>query len=330
LAPQQLCKACSGNETRKYKGEAKWRDPPGNADAYRPRYNFAPNVYCPVLVSGHHFTSPDDTQSDTGSGENSEHSEEEKFEPEDLVIQPMRWGLLPSYYKDDKKFSYSTINARSEGITEKPTFRVPLSKGRRCVVLADGFYEWKRGPKAKQPYLIYFPQDKPIKWDHPEEENGGQEWTGRRLLTMAGIFEINRTGDHPLYTYSIITVPASKNLEWMHDRMPALLDGDEAVDKWLDSENVPLEQALKLLKPVDEVSYHAVTVSMGNVRNQGPECILPLEAKQVNPIAPPKQTNTLLQYFKRQGQSGVGEKSEQDESSEESEGASAPKTPKKF
>ena len=55
------------------------------------------------------------------------------------------------------------------------------------------FYEWKRVKNAKQPYFIYFPQQKEIAWDHPENEDGGQTWNGRRLLTMAGIFEVNKT-----------------------------------------------------------------------------------------------------------------------------------------
>jgi len=128
-------------------------------------------------------------------------------------------------------------------------------------------------------------------------------------LTLAGIFEINRTAEYPVYTYTIITVDASKNLKWMHNRMPAILDGDDAVDKWLDSENVSLEEALTLLKPVNNVNYHPVTISMGNVRTQGPECILPLEEKKTSSSG--GQKKTLDQYFKPKPK---GSKRHEDES----------------
>ncbi|XP_021380240.1 embryonic stem cell-specific 5-hydroxymethylcytosine-binding protein-like isoform X2 [Mizuhopecten yessoensis] len=71
----------------------------------------------------------------------------------------MMWGLVPSWHKGDpKKVSYETNNCRAEGMLEKRTYKVPLDKGRRCVVLADGFYEWKRDKDQKQPYFIYFPR----------------------------------------------------------------------------------------------------------------------------------------------------------------------------
>ncbi|KAI1723741.1 SOS response associated peptidase (SRAP) domain-containing protein [Ditylenchus destructor] len=277
LAPQQLCKACSGNPNRQYPGAAKWRDVPGGVNSYRPSYNLAPTVYSPILVSGHHFATAAETQADA---------------------QPMHWGLVPSYHKGEpKQFRYSTINARAEGILDKQTYRVPLTKGNRCVVLADGFYEWKRVKNAKQPYFIYFLQRKEIAWDRPEDENGGPTWNGRRLLTMAGIFEVNKTGEYPLYSYTIITVNASKKLSSIHDRMPALLDGDEAVDMWLDTEHVSLEKALSILKPIENVCYHPVTVSVGNVRYQGPECVLHLEEEKPSSAIAQPQTNTLETYF---------------------------------
>lgn len=77
------------------------------------------------------------------------------------VVQPMQWGLIPSWHKGSpKKVSYETNNCRSESMLEKPTYKVPLQRGRRCVVLADGFFEWKRDQAKKQPYFIYFPDKK--------------------------------------------------------------------------------------------------------------------------------------------------------------------------
>ncbi|KAL6074539.1 hypothetical protein STEG23_014481, partial [Scotinomys teguina] len=80
------------------------------------------------------------------------------------IIIPMRWGLVPSWFKesDPSKLQFNTSNCRSDTIMEKQSFKVPLGKGRRCVVLADGFYEWQRcqGTSQRQPYFIYFPQIK--------------------------------------------------------------------------------------------------------------------------------------------------------------------------
>ncbi|XP_061169826.1 abasic site processing protein HMCES-like [Saccostrea echinata] len=141
LAPDEICRSCSYRSHRGDKEEPKWRDPPGG-QKYYPCHNIAPSAYTPVIISSHH-----------------KFGFEEESVPTERVIQPMQWGLVPSWHKGSpKKVSYETNNCRSESMMEKPTYKVPLQKGRRCVVLADGFFEWKRDQAKKQPYYIHFPE----------------------------------------------------------------------------------------------------------------------------------------------------------------------------
>ncbi len=121
-------------------------------------------------------------------------------------LQAMRWGLVPFWAKDPSIGS-KLINARSETLAEKAAFRQAL-KSRRCVVPVSGFYEWRRLGKGKQPYFIARADGRP--------------------LTLAGLWE--RWGD--LLTFTIITVPADETLSPIHDRMPAMLTPEGALE-WL-------------------------------------------------------------------------------------------------
>ncbi|PNI32001.1 HMCES isoform 7, partial [Pan troglodytes] len=215
-----LTRACAYQDRRGQQRLPEWRDP----DKYCPSYNKSPQSNSPVLLSRLHF------EKDADSSER--------------IIAPMRWGLVPSWFKesDPSKLQFNTTNCRSDTIMEKRSFKVPLGKGRRCVVLADGFYEWQRcqGTNQRQPYFIYFPQIKTEKSgstgaaDSPE--NWEKVWDNWRLLTMAGIFDCWEPpeGGDVLYSYTIITVDSCKGLSDIHHRMPAILDGEEAVSKWLD------------------------------------------------------------------------------------------------
>ncbi|XP_052787749.1 abasic site processing protein HMCES-like isoform X2 [Mya arenaria] len=143
LAPDCIRKACRFRDKQGKQHQPAWRDAP-NGKGFHPSYNIAPGAYTPVLLSSKHF--PD------GECESPR------------VIQPMMWGLIPSWHKGQASDKvYETNNCRSEGMLEKATYKVPLQKGRRCVVLAEGFYEWKREKSSKQPYYIYFPQTSDVK-----------------------------------------------------------------------------------------------------------------------------------------------------------------------
>ncbi|KAK7808198.1 hypothetical protein U0070_016923 [Myodes glareolus] len=228
-----------------------WRDP----DKYCPSYNKSPQSSSPVLLSRQHF--------------------EKGADSSEQVIIPMRWGLVPSWFKesDPSKLQFNTTNCRSDTILEKQSFKVPLGKGRRCVVLADGFYEWQRcqGRNQRQPYFIYFPQistEKSAGNDASDSPDSKEKvWDNWRLLTMAGIFDCWEPPEgERLYSYSIITVDSCKGL-----------NGEEAVSKWLDFGEVTTQEALKLIHPIDNITFHPVSQVVNNSRNNTPECLAPAD-----------------------------------------------------
>ncbi|XP_061582954.1 abasic site processing protein HMCES isoform X2 [Cololabis saira] len=272
LAPDELSRACVYTARGGRRLQPRWRD--GDGDKYHVSYNKSPQSRSPVLLSRRHF--------------------DENAPVDECILASMRWGLIPSWFKenDPSKMQYSTNNCRSENILEKKSYKTPLLKGQRCVILADGFYEWQKTDKGKQPFFIYFPQTHPPKEKSetvcpPEDtspalsEDGEApaEWTGWRLLTMAGVFDCwtPPDGGEPLYTYTVITVDASPNLKSIHHRMPAILDGEKEVRMWLDFGEVKSLDTLKLLQSKDILTYHPVSTQVNNSRCDSPECLQPVD-----------------------------------------------------
>ncbi|XP_038596520.1 abasic site processing protein HMCES [Tachyglossus aculeatus] len=253
-----LTRLCRYRDRRGQPRLPDWKDP----DKYLPSYNKSPQSNSPVLLSRQHL--------------------EKNADSSERVIAAMRWGLIPSWFREDdpSKLQFNTTNCRSDTMMEKRSYKVPLGKGRRCVVLADGFYEWQQCQGEKQPYFIYFPQIKTEKSEDGQDavdDEGG--WDGWRLLTMAGIFDCWEppNGGDLLYTYTIITVNACKGLNSIHHRMPAILDGEEAVSKWLDFGEVPTQEALKLIHPVENITFHPVSTVVNNARNNLPQCLTAID-----------------------------------------------------
>lgn len=257
-----LARACAYRDRGGRQRLPDWRQP----EKYCPSYNQSPHSCSPVLLSRLHL--------------------EKGVDSSERVIAPMRWGLVPSWFKegDPSKLQFNTTNCRSDTILEKRSFKVPLGKGRRCVVLADGFYEWQRchGTSQTQPYFIYFPQ---TKMEQPgsggaadSAEDWKSVWDNWRPLTMAGIFDCWEPpeGGDLLYSYTIITVDSCRNLHDIHHRMPAILDGEEAVSRWLDFGAVPTQEALKLIRPTENIAFHPVSPIVNNSRNNTPECLTPV------------------------------------------------------
>lgn len=147
----------------------------------------------------------------------------------------LRWGLIPSWAKDPKIGS-QMINARAETVAEKPSFRTAF-KRRRCLVLTDGYYEWKPiDKKKKQPYFIHRPDDS--------------------VFTFAGLWEYwQPAGGDPLETFTIITTTANESGKAVHDRMPVTLFGGEC-DAWLDA-GTDTDTLLGLLRPAAEDTFVA-------------------------------------------------------------------------
>ncbi|NXE62773.1 HMCES protein, partial [Calcarius ornatus] len=264
LAADNLRRACAYRDRRGRHRQPEWV----RQERYQPSYNKGPQSSGPVLLSRRHL------QQDADSSER--------------VLMDMRWGLVPSWFKQDNpsKLQFNTSNCRSDTMLSKSSYKGALLKGKRCVVLADGFYEWQQQSGGKQPYFIYFPQSKDAT---DKETEGDEEWKGWRLLTMAGIFDCWEPpgGGEMLYTYTIITVDASKDVSFIHHRqvragkgvagMPAILDGDEAIRKWLDFAEVPTQEAVKLIQPTENIVFHPVSTFVNNIRNNTPECVAPVE-----------------------------------------------------
>jgi putative SOS response-associated peptidase YedK len=169
----------------------------------------------------------------------------------------MRWGLLPPFVKDPKSFP-TLINARFEEVLKKPSFRNAVRR-RRCLIPADGFYEWT-GPKGKRrPFHL-----------HAREP---------RLIAFAGLYE---TWQDPeggeLDTVVILTCAANRTVSALHDRMPVVLLPDQYED-WLDAQRVSAEEALTMIGPAADDLFAAVELDpkINNARNDEPGIQEPLQ-----------------------------------------------------
>ena len=182
-------------------------------------------------------------------------------------LDVFRWGLVPSWAKDSRTGS-PLINARSETAHSKPSFRNAFSK-RRCIIAADGFYEWQRhrGTKHKQPMLIRHRDRIPFAFAGLWET-----WQG------SGVVEGAHQDEERLRTCAILTCAANAKMALVHDRMPVILPS-EAWDFWLDPHNTDRAalRALMLPSPEETLSIHPVSVEVNNARNNGPHLLEPIQ-----------------------------------------------------
>jgi len=163
----------------------------------------------------------------------------------------MRWGLVPSWSTDPSAGPRPT-NARIEGILDKAVFSDALAR-RRCLVVVDGFYEWRRPPGGlKQPYLL-----------DPADASGDP-------FALAAIWDRN-AGE---VSCAVVTQPADEGLAWLHDRMPVRIARD-CWDAWLDPSNTDVDAVMRLLHEPVTVPLRARPVGMrvNNARNDGPDLI---------------------------------------------------------
>jgi putative SOS response-associated peptidase YedK len=216
---------------------------PTLADAYRPHYNIAPT---------------------TGQLLLREHAAR-------LELLPARFGLV-NFWAKDLSGAGRQINARSETVREKPAFRKAF-EARRCIVPADGFYEWRRDGKVKTPF-----------WFHPTEG---------KLLRFAGLYETWKdpnTG-HQLRTFAILTTPANDVVGPVHDRMPAILSAED-MGAWLSASP---DEAYGLLRPAANETLVARRASqrVGNVKNDDPGLLQEEEEKSAAlPLFEPREGNS--------------------------------------
>lgn len=192
---------------------------------FSPRYNIAPTQTVPIVRKG-----------------------ETAFE-----AVPMRWGLVPSWAKE-AKIGNRLINARGETVAEKPSFRAAF-KRRRCLVPADGFYEWKKlDARTKQPYMIGL--------------------KNADAFAFAGLWETWKSPEEErIESFTIITTTANEFLSDLHNRMPVILH-EEDYDRWLDERNDDYESLQELLTsyPGDDMRTYPVSTVVNSPKNDRPEC----------------------------------------------------------
>ena len=183
-------------------------------------------------------------------------------------LRLLRWGLVPSWAKD-LAMGARLINARAETVADKPAFRRALA-ARRCLLPADGYYEWLRQDDGKkQPFFIRRRDDVPV--------------------ALAGLYEIWRDPAGPpdgelVWTCTVVTTTASPAVREIHDRMPVLLDPG-TWERWLDPTYDDVDDLRALLRPApaEALEAYPVSTAVSNVRNQGPHLIDPVP---VSPSAP--------------------------------------------
>jgi len=214
----------------------------------RPTWNAAPSQLLPVLV---------------------EAEDEESWQ-----VRGMSWGLVPRWTKPGDRPKVTPINARAETVAEKPMFR-SLLRQRRCIVPANGFYEWQRGGQragqragqhmdegksaSKQPYYIHLKNDP--------------------LMLFAGLYdEATGIDGEPFESYTIITTAANAPMAQVHDRMPVILDPED-IEHWLSRSETHSEPLECMLKPApdDAIDLYPVSPAVNSPRNDEPDLIDPLE-----------------------------------------------------
>jgi putative SOS response-associated peptidase YedK len=202
----------------------------GDLPLFTPRYNIAPSQPAPVIANV--------------DGVN--------------LVEMFRWGLVPSWAKDPS-IGNRMINARAETLAEKPSFK-RLIKNRRCLVLADGFYEWRKEGKGKVPMWFKLKTNEPF--------------------VFAGLWDAWRQPDGGLLrTHSIITTEPNEVLAPIHNRMPVMLSDRDALE-WVGADGGEIDHALSLLKPYPAALMDGYDVSklVNNPLNDLPECIAPIDA----------------------------------------------------
>ena len=194
---------------------------------WTPRYNAAPSQDIPVVL-----------------------------DKDNRDVEMLRWGLIPFWAKDEK-IGYRMINARSETIQEKPSFRNAFMQ-RRCLILADGFFEWQKqsGSAPKVPFYFQLADGAPF--------------------AFAGIWEAwNPSPNVQVRSCTIITTEPNNLVAMAHNRMPVILDKDLMWD-WLDEKPAEALQAMLAPYPAEKMRAHPVGLAVNNPKNDSEECVRPL------------------------------------------------------
>ena len=224
---------------------------------FPPRYNVAPTQPIPVVINdnGRHF-------------------------------RLMRWGLWPAWVKDPRKFTL-LINARAESIKEKPAFKNAIRR-RRCLIPADGYYEWHAFGGSKRPYFIHRRDGRSIGFAAVSET-----WVG--------------PNGEEVDTVAIVTAAASADLAMLHHRLPVTIEPDD-FERWLDCHSDEAETVTPLMRGPEEGEFvwHEISTRVNHVVNDDAQLILPItdeqrEAEQVKPAKKASARKTVTDVDDGQG-----------------------------
>jgi putative SOS response-associated peptidase YedK len=173
----------------------------------------------------------------------------------------MHWGLIP-HWAADPSIGNRTINARAETLTELPSFKSLVTRC-RCIIPADGFYEWRKEGKRKVPMWVYLKDRKPF--------------------AFAGLWDVWRKPDgKKVESFTIITTEPNELVRPIHNRMPVILQPEDE-EQWLDASRTPFAKAKSLLKPYPEelMDAHDVSPVVNSAKYDGPECIQPASDDEI-------------------------------------------------
>ncbi|MFL2983331.1 MAG: SOS response-associated peptidase [Candidatus Neomarinimicrobiota bacterium] len=189
---------------------------------YKPSYNIAPTHYSPVLLGNN----------------------------ERRIAKLMKWGLIPSWSKSDS-FASKMINARSETIIEKYSYKNLISQN-RCIIISNGYYEWKNN----KPYYFYHQNN--------------------NLLLLAGLWTSWKKSSKEIKTYTIITTTAHSNIKHIHSRMPLIIDTPN-IDQWLNQNDkkFKLNHYLESHHNQENIDYIHVTSYVNQINNNSKKCLIP-------------------------------------------------------
>ncbi|KAI7349080.1 DUF159 domain protein [Hortaea werneckii] len=270
--------------------------PDDESDQVRQTYNFAPGYHGLIYRADRPDRGGNDEGGDSAQDEAEHRSKKAKLshggEASDEVdgrathetkykLQSAKWGLVPFWTRrpPDYGSQMRTINCRDDSLIENRGMWNTMKQRKRCIVVAEGFYEWlkKNGGKEKIPHFV--------------KRKDGQ------MMCFAGLWDMVKYegSDDKLYTYTIITTNSNKQLQFLHDRMPVLLEpGSEEMRKWLDPDRIGWDNELQsMLKPFQgELECYAVDKAVGKVGNNSPQFIVPIDSKE--------NKNNIANFFGKQ------------------------------
>jgi putative SOS response-associated peptidase YedK len=336
--------------------DATWADP-GDAHAYVPRNTVNPTTHAPVAfrqpatrgtaaaaASGARAGGAAAAAAGRGArGPGRGHHDDKDASAKDgdghVVVRFMRWGLVPSYmHRSQITQNAPLINARSETVLEKPSFRAIRAKSgsRRCVVITSGYYEWfsypdppgparGRPPPKKLPYLIHADTaNTPVGSVVKQEEEGGDAHqqdkpSQPKPLLLAGLYDLwngdpgdAAAADDVGWSFAIVTMDSNPQISWLHSRMPVVLETEHAVRTWLDA-SCPPDKACEIVLAQSNSTKHLAWTRMVK------DLSAPLPAEEQGKPKPPPKLAAIESFFASPGSKPGRKRSKELASAEETQ-----------